>query len=120
MRNTPANGGQTSLNGTLTFNYLLFDFGGRDATVELARQSLLAADWAHNNTLQSVLLNAVQSYYQLYAAQEAVQSALSSEKASSTSLEATRARLRVGNATRADVLQAQTALLASAAQSHPS
>ena len=109
IRNVSPSGGQTELNGTLSINYLLFDFGGRDANLELARQSLLASDWTHNATLQTVLLNAVQAYYQLYASQEAVQSAISSEKASLASLEATRARLRAGNATRADVLQAQTA-----------
>ena len=108
-RNVSPSGGQTELNGALSVNYLLFDFGGRDASIELARQSLAAADWTHNATLQAVLLNAVQAYYQLYATQEAVQSAISSEKASLTSLDATRARLRAGNATRADVLQAQTA-----------
>jgi outer membrane protein len=107
--NSPASGNQTLLDATLTFDYLLFDFGGRDAAVDLARESLLAADWAHNNTLQTVLLASVQSYYQVYATAEAVQAAAASEKASLTSLEATRARLRVGNATRADVLQAQTA-----------
>lgn len=108
-RNTSSSGGQTDLNGALTFNYLLFDFGGRDATLEQARQSLLAADWSHNATLQTVLLNAVQAYYQLYAAQEAVASVLAAEKASLNSLDATRARQRAGTATRADVLQAQTA-----------
>jgi len=107
--NLPNIGNQTLLNATITFNYLLFDFGGRDAALDLARESLLAADWTHNNTLQSVLLGAVQAYYQVYATGEAVQAAAANEKASLTSLEATRARLRVGNATRADVLQAQTA-----------
>ena len=108
-RNTPSSGGETDLNGALTFNYLLFDFGGRDAALEQARQSLLAADWTHNATLQSVLLNAVQAYYQLYATQEAVSAVLAAEKASLNSLDATRARQRAGTATRADVLQAQTA-----------
>lgn len=107
--NQPGGEGQTALTGSLSFNYLLFDFGGRDATLEFARQSLLASDWAHNNTLQSVLLAAVQSYYLLYASQDAVEAALSAERASRASLEAARARLRVGSATRADVLQAQTA-----------
>lgn len=108
-RNVPASGGQNELDGTLGFNYLLFDFGGRDAAIEQARQSLLAADWSHNATLQNVLLSAVQGYYQLYATQEAVKSALAAQTASLTSLEATRARQRAGSATRADVLQAQTA-----------
>jgi TolC family type I secretion outer membrane protein len=106
---TTSNGGQTVLNGSLSLNYLLFDFGGRDATLELAQQSLQAADWTHNSTLQIVLLSAVQSYYLLYAAEQAVQSNLSAEKASLASLEAARARQRVGSATRADTLQAQTA-----------
>jgi outer membrane protein len=107
--NSSAAGNQSLLDATLTFDYLLFDFGGRDAAVDLARESLLAADWTHNNSLQLVLLAAVQAYYQVYATSEAVQAALASEKASLASFEATRARLRVGNATRADVLQAQTA-----------
>ncbi|PWT70215.1 MAG: TolC family protein, partial [Proteobacteria bacterium] len=107
--NTPVAGGQNRFDLSVSLNYLLFDFGGRDAAVELARQSLLAADWSHNATLQGVLLSAVQSYYQLYATQEAVQANLAAEKASQTSLEASKARQRVGSATRADVLQAQTA-----------
>jgi outer membrane protein len=109
LRNTPAAGGFTDLDLSLSLNYLLFDFGGRSANLELARQSLLAVNWTHNATLQTVLLNAVQSYYQLYATQEAVQSTAAAEKASQASLEATRARQRVGSGTRADVLQAQTA-----------
>jgi TolC family type I secretion outer membrane protein len=107
--NVPGVGNQTTFDATVTFDYLLFDFGGRDAAVDLARETLLAADWTHNNTLQSVLLGAVQAYYQVYATSEAVQAAAAAEKASLTSFEATRARLRVGNATKADVLQAQTA-----------
>lgn len=107
--NTPTSGGANELTASLTFNYLLFDFGGRDATLELARQSLLAADWAHNANLQTVLLNSVQAYYLLYATQEAVQANLAAEKASLASLDASKARLRVGSATRADMLQAQTA-----------
>jgi TolC family type I secretion outer membrane protein len=109
VRNAPARGGFTDLNLSVTLDYLLFDFGGRAANVALARESLLAANWTHNNTLQQVILNAVQGYYQLFATQEAVQSTLAAEKASLASLEAARARLKAGTATRADVLQAQTA-----------
>ena len=110
VRNVGRNsGGTTGLDASIGINWLLFDFGGREANVELARQSLLAANWSHNNTLQSVVLDTVQSYYLLYATQEAVQATLAAEKASRTSLEATRARQKAGTATRADVLQAQTA-----------
>jgi outer membrane protein len=109
IRNSPVEGGFTDLDASLSIDYLLFDFGGRAANLALARESLLAANWTHNNTLQQVILNAVQGYYQLFATQEAVQSTLAAEKASLASLEAARARLKAGSATRADLLQAQTA-----------
>jgi TolC family type I secretion outer membrane protein len=109
QRNTIYPYGQTQLNGTLSLSYLLFDFGGRDAQLEQARETLLASDWTHNATLQQVMLDAVQFHYQLYATREAVDSALAAEKAALTSLEAARARLKAGTGTRADVLQAQTA-----------
>jgi TolC family type I secretion outer membrane protein len=101
--------GVTQLNGTLSLSYLLFDFGGRDARLDQARETLFASDWTHNATLQQVMLDAVQFHYQLYAAREAVDSSLAAEKAALTSLEAARARQKAGTGTRADVLQAQTA-----------
>jgi len=109
QRNTLYPYGQTQLYGTLSLSYLLFDFGGRDAQLEQARETLLASDWTHNATLQQVMLDAVHFHYQLYAAREAVDAAVASEKAALTSLEAARARQKAGTGTRADVLQAQTA-----------
>ncbi len=105
----PNAGGSTELSAAVSLNYLLFDFGGRDATLEQAKETLNAANWTHNATLQSVILDAITGYYQLAAALEALQSARTAEQFSTQSLEAARARLKAGNATRADVLQAQTA-----------
>lgn len=93
-----------------SLNYLLFDFGGREAALTQARESLFAADWTHNATLQAVVLEASQSFYQLSAQQDAVLAARATERAAQASLDAARARQRAGSATRADVLQAQTAL----------
>jgi len=109
VRNVPGSGGRTDLDASIGIDYLLFDFGGREANVERARQALMAANWTHNSTLQQVLFAAVDAYFQVYATQEAVLSTRAAEKASLTSLQAARARLEAGNATRADVLQAQTA-----------
>src|SRR6059058_653113 len=50
---------------TLTASWLLFDFGGRSGSIGAARNALLAADWTHNATLQSVVL-AVEQAYLLY------------------------------------------------------
>jgi TolC family type I secretion outer membrane protein len=110
QRSTPTFAGQrTQAIGAVSVNYLLFDFGGRAATLEQARESLLAADWSHNDVLQAVLFDTVQTFYQLFAAEEAIVATTAAEKSARQSLDAAEARQRAGNATKADVLQAQTA-----------
>jgi Outer membrane protein len=99
----------TQLDSTLSLNYLLFDFGGRSATLESALQSLIAANWTHNAILQNVILAAVQGYYQLFATQAAVEATKESEKSSLESLNAATFRHEIGAAALADKLQAQTA-----------
>ncbi|MBI1397546.1 MAG: TolC family protein [Betaproteobacteria bacterium] len=96
--------------GSISFNYLLFDFGGRDAAMEQARENLAAADWTHNATIQSVVLSVSQAWYQFFAAAEAVVASRAAERYAQDSLDAARARQKAGTATRSDVLQARTAL----------
>lgn len=94
---------------TLSLNYLLFDFGGREAKVETARRTLEAANWSHAAALQTVLFSAIQAYYQLFAANAALEAAESSEKSNEEALKAASYRYEVGAAALADKLQAQTA-----------
>ena len=108
-RNALNAGRRDQANGTLSFNYLLLDGGGRDAAIEQSRQALLAADWSHNVAIKTVILEAGQAFFQLFAAEEAVTAARAAESFASQSLEAARARQKAGTATRADVLQSQTA-----------
>jgi len=98
---------QTS--ASLSLNYLLYDFGGREATLENARQLLAGLAATQDAVLQSVFLSAVQAYYQRYAAVAAVTAARDSLRASEESLQAAEVRLRIGTNTPADRLQAQTA-----------
>lgn len=109
-RNTNTPGNRDQATGTLSFNYLLLDAGGREATLDQARDALLAADWTHDATLQAVLQSTTDAYFNLFAAEEAVAAAVTATRASQQSLDAARGRQSAGAATRADVLQAQTAL----------
>ena len=109
VRNVENPQGFTLLPASVGFSWLLFDFGGRDAAIALAAESLAAANWTHNATLQTVMLDAITAYYLLFATREAVDATVAAEQSALQSLEAARARLRAGSATRADVLQAQTA-----------
>jgi TolC family type I secretion outer membrane protein len=93
----------------LTLSWLLYDFGARNANLENARQLLAAASSTLDATVQTVFLSALQSYYNAQAARAALTAAQESEKASRESLAAAETRYRVGTATPADRLQAQTA-----------
>ncbi len=97
-------------NASLSASYLLFDFGGRSATLENARQLLVAANATRDATLQANFLSAVQSYYALLSARASVQAFHVAEASARESLAAADARYRAGVATPADKLQAQTAL----------
>lgn len=107
--NAPA-GFMTTRNAGLTASYLLYDFGGRSASLENAKQLLVAANATRDATLQLNYLNAVQAYYALLSARASVQALQQAEASASESLNAAQARYEAGVATPADKLQAKTAL----------
>lgn len=102
--------GTTTKGVSLTVGYLLYDFGGREAGVESAKQLLIAANATRDETLQTTFLTAVQAYYTLLSARASVDSYKSAEISAQASLDAAAARYIAGSSTLADRLQAQTAL----------
>jgi len=93
----------------VTLSYLLYDFGSRSANLENARQILAATQAVQTSTIQSVLLGAAQAFYQVQATLASLDAAIESEQVARESLAAAQARYDAGSATRADILQAQTA-----------
>lgn len=98
---------QNSLGASLS--WLVFDFGGRSASIESARQLLAAANATRDATVQSVFLAAVQAWYLVHGQRSALEAARESEKSASLSFRAAVARHQAGAATAADELQAKTA-----------
>jgi outer membrane protein len=112
---SPASGGraassQRSYVAGSSFSWLLFDFGGRGATVEGAREALFAADWTHNAAIQNVILQVEQAYYDYFAAKALLDAQRATIEEAQTNLSAAEDRHSAGLATIADVLQARTAL----------
>ena len=104
-------GTATTLNGpALSLDYLLFDFGGRNAASEAARQTLIAAGYTHNQAIQDVILRVEQAYYDYLDAKALLTAQEATLKERQTSLDSADARHRAGVATIADMLQARTAL----------
>jgi outer membrane protein len=101
---------QTTFAPALSLSYLLFDFGGREAQVEEARQTLIAADYLHNQAIQDVVLRTQQTYYGYLDAKALLAAEEATIKERQAQLDAANARHDAGVATIADVLQAKTAL----------
>lgn len=95
--------------GTLTLSWLIYDFGGRSASLESARQLFEAAAASQDDKIQSVFLGTLQAYYQVQANAAALEAAKVSEQAAEQNYLAAEARYRAGMVTPADKLQAQTA-----------
>jgi TolC family type I secretion outer membrane protein len=109
---------QTSLSGQasnnqkigLSANYILYDFGGRAASLESAQQTLTVVDATRDATFQTVYLSTVQAYFSLLSARANVEALKVAEGLAKESFSLAQARYQSGAATPADKLQAQTAL----------
>jgi outer membrane protein TolC len=105
-------GGLTRAQITPAFSlsYLVFDMGGRAATIESAKQNAVALNLGHNTAINDVVLlveSALFSYLATAALRDAQLTALKEAQADTANAEA---RLRVGVGTLQDVLQARTEL----------
>ena len=101
----PANGIEED--AALDVKWLLFDFGGRRATVAAAREKLMLANVAFNATHQQIVFAVTKSFYDFNTARQKVEVSESSLQAASTVGNAAQARFDHGLATKPDVLQAE-------------
>jgi outer membrane protein len=101
----PANAAEED--ATLDVKWLLFDFGGRKATVAAAKEQLMAANVSFNATHQQIVFAVTRSFYDFNTARQKVEVAESSLQAAKTVGEATQARFDHGLATKPDALQAE-------------
>jgi outer membrane protein TolC len=92
----------------LQLNYLVINFGGgRGAAVEQALQTVYAANYLFNRSIQDVLLAVETAYYGLVSAKAGIEAAEVNVKDAQTALETAQARKAAGVGTDLEVLQAQ-------------
>lgn len=91
-----------------SLSYLLFDFGGRNATIEAARQGLLAANWTNNREIQTVVLQVLENYYNYLAALGNQDAKVKNLEDARANLAAAEKRFEVGLAQIVDVYQAKS------------
>ena len=88
----------------LEVNYLLLDFGRRNAAARSAQEQLLAANFLFNQKVQDIVFAVERAFYTLDAAKASVKAAEAIVKMARTDRIAARKRLAVGLATKPQVL----------------
>ena len=91
----------------ISASYLLFDFGGRKAAIESAKQALYAVNWSQNRTIQQVIINVIQGYYQYVSSKEQVIAVESDLKNAVSGLDSAEHLFNAGVGKYLDVLQAK-------------
>lgn len=92
----------------LSLNWLLYDFGKREAGVESTFQAMNSAKFLYNNTLQQVAYDAIVAYYDALAAVEELAAVRANEEASLKSFELASKKFELGMSSKADTLQTET------------
>lgn len=92
----------------LDAQYLLYDFGGRDARRDTAEALLAAARASHDASVRVLVLQTVTAYFNLLTAQGAVTAAREVEASALAAFKAAEARVAAGSAIPVDRLQART------------
>jgi outer membrane protein len=91
----------------VALQYLIFDFGKREANVDTAKQERLAAGADIIQVNQALAFRVARAYYQLVTAQERLQATQDTLRTAQTTQDAAENRLNNGLATLPDVLNAR-------------
>lgn len=91
----------------ITLDYLIFDFGKREAKVDAATAEKIAAGASFIRANQEVAFGVATAYYKLLTAQERLVAAQETLKTAQTTQDAAEAQLNNGRSTLPDVLNAK-------------
>jgi outer membrane protein len=94
---------------SLTLAYTVLDFGGRSGSIDVTRQTAIAFDLSHNATVENTILQVEAAAFGYLSTRSQLAAQRVAVELATAALDAASERHRVGLATIADVLQAQTA-----------
>ncbi len=92
-----------------SLNWLLLDFGGRAANLDVSNDALKAAIDDHNAEMQKLLGEVISDYFNAIAAQAKVDASIKAKELAHRIEDSANRRLQHGTGDRGDLTQAQTA-----------
>ena len=100
---------QRSRDAAVNLTWTLYDFGGRESRIRAAHRVLDSAALTANSVAQQTVLTVAQVYFDVVAADQALEAARHTESVYAQSLEIAKSLQSGGVASLADVLQVETA-----------
>ncbi len=94
--------------GTLSASLVVFDFGGRAASLKEAYHSVLAANFEFNQSVQDLVLSVETNYYDFYSAKSNLVAAKADVADAKATYDAAEQKLQAGISTQLDSLQAKS------------
>ncbi len=96
----------TGYGPTLELNWLLYDFGKREASSLAAKESLRAANFDYNQSIQDLVLSVNESYFSLYEAMGSVKASLADLQDAETAYTSSKEKFEQGVGNKQDMLRA--------------
>jgi len=97
---------ETGYGASLEINWLLYDFGKREAYSMAAKESLRAANFDYNQVMQDMFLQVNEAYFSLYEAKESKKAVEATLEDAQTSYKSADARFKEGVGNKQDMLRA--------------
>ncbi len=104
------NGSTQYLTNSLALNYLIYDFGRRNANLESVKQALFASNYNYNSELSETIFNAIKKYYNYFSFKEDLIAKQENYDLAKTNFDYSNKRKDAGLAKKLDVLQAKSNL----------
>lgn len=95
--------------GMASVDWLLFDFGKREADIDTEYYSLMQSNYTHNSLIQDTMYSVIENYCNYYSSAEKVKSNMNFEKSYKMSYEIAEEKFELGLVPKADLLKAKTA-----------
>lgn len=96
----------TQYGPSLEINWLLFNFGEREATAAAAREALYSANFSYNQTFQNIVRDVLTGYYELWSAEANLEASKAFLINTEATLDSAEKKLESGLGNKQDALRA--------------
>ncbi len=93
----------------INFDWLIYDFGSREAGISILKEKLKEYEYLQSNASQEIIFKITSLYYQYLSSEKELEAAIENEKLTTTLIKNAEIKQKSGLASKLDKLQAESA-----------